>query len=59
MNIFCNRKLALEAEYVVMIPPNKPLNHVRMLTGVSPQFLEVLKLRHPNLVAFKKEVSNV
>lgn len=59
MNIFCNRELALASEYVVMIPPNKPLNPVRMLTGVSPQFLEVLKLRHPNLVAFKKEAPNV
>ena len=59
MNIFCNRKVALESEYVVTISPNKPLNPVRMLTGVSPQFLEVLKLRHPNLVSFKKEAPNV
>lgn len=59
MNIFCNRKLALESEFVVMIPPNKPLNPVRMLTGVSYSYLEVLKLRHPNLVVFKKEEVNV
>lgn len=59
MNIFCNRKLALESEYVVMVPPNKPLNPVRVLTGVSPQYLEVLKLRHPDLVVFKKEVTHV
>ena len=56
MNIFCGRELALSSQYVVMIPNSKPLNPVRLLTGVSEQYLEVLKAKHPNLVAFKKEV---
>lgn len=35
MDVFCNRKQAMEANYVVMIPPSKPLNPLRVLTGVT------------------------
>lgn len=59
MNIFCNRKLAMEAEFVVMVPPEKPLNPVRVLTGVDSKQLDTLKEKHKNLVVFKKETTNV
>lgn len=55
MNIFCNRKQAIESEYVVMIPPDKPLNPLRLLTGINTKALKELKEKHPNLVVFKKE----
>ena len=55
MNIFCNRKQAVESEYVVMIPPSKPLNPLRVLTGVTEAQLKTLKEKYPNLVVFKKE----
>lgn len=55
MNIFCNRKQAVESEYVIMIPPDKPLNPLRLLTGVTTKALKELKEKHPNLVVFKKE----
>lgn len=55
MNIFCNRKQAIESEYVVMIPPDKPLNPLRLLTGITTKVLKELKEKHPNLVVFKKE----
>lgn len=55
MNLFANRKQALEAEYVVMVPPNKPYNPVRILTGVTIKALKELKEKHPDLVVFKKE----
>lgn len=58
MNIFCNRKQALESTYVVMIPPSKPLNPLRVLTGVTEAHLKTLKEKHKNLVVFKKEQTN-
>ena len=58
MNIFCNRKQALESNYVVMIPPSKPLNPLRVLTGVTETHLKTLKEKHKNLVVFKKEQTN-
>lgn len=59
MNIFVNRKQALESEYVVLVPPSRPLNPVRMLSGVSESQLATLKLKHPDLIIFKKEVTHV
>ncbi|AZV01886.1 hypothetical protein [Aeromonas phage Akh-2] len=55
MNLFANRKQALEATYVVMIPPSKPYNPVRILTGVTDKVLKQYKEKHPDLVVFKKE----
>ena len=55
MDVFCNRKRAMEANYVVMIPPSKPLNPLRVLTGVTEAQLKTLKEKYPNLVVFKKE----
>ena len=58
MNIFCNRKQALESNYVVMIPPSKPLNPLRVLTGVTESQLKTLKEKYKDLVVFKKEQTN-
>lgn len=59
MNIFVNRKQALEGEYVVLVPPSRPLNPVRMLSGISEVQLAKLKTKHPDLIIFKKEVTHV
>ena len=58
MNIFCNRTQALESEYIVLIPPQRPTYPVQIFHGVNKEYLAVLKIKHPNLVAFKKEVTN-
>lgn len=58
MNIFCNRKQALESNYVVMIPPSKPLNPLRVLTGVTEAHLKTLKEKYKDLLVFKKEQTN-
>lgn len=58
MNIFCNRKQALESNYVVMIPPSKPLNPLRVLTGVTESQLKTLEEKYKDLVVFKKEQTN-
>jgi hypothetical protein len=55
MNIFVNRKQALEGEYVVLVPPSRPLDPVRLLAGVLEAELKELKVKHPNLVSFKKD----
>ena len=58
MDVFCNRKQAMEANYVVMIPPSKPLNPLRVLTGVTEAQLKTLKEKYKNLLVFKKEQTN-
>lgn len=58
MDVFCNRKQAMEANYVVMIPPSKPLNPLRVLTGVTEAQLKTLKEKYKDLLVFKKEQSN-
>lgn len=58
MNIFCNRKQALESNYVVMMPPSKPLNPLRVLTGVTEAQLKTLKEKYKDLLVFKKEQTN-
>lgn len=58
MDVFCNRKRAMEANYVVMIPPSKPLNPLRVLTGVTEAQLKTLKEKYKDLLVFKKEQTN-
>lgn len=55
MNLFINRKQALESSYVVMIPASRPYNPVSILTGITDKALKQLKEKHPDLVVFKKE----
>lgn len=58
MDVFCNRKQAMESNYVVMIPPSKPLNPLRVLTGVTEAQLKTLKEKYKDLLVFKKEQTN-
>ena len=58
MDVFCNHKQAMESNYVVMIPPSKPLNPLRVLAGVTEAQLKTLKEKYKDLLVFKKEQTN-